>query len=162
MTGELEERASELITRIDEIGGAVAAIEAGWVQAEIEAAAYGGTSDGGVGRARDRRRQRERRGGERADRAAPARPGVGAPSGRANPPVRAERNAAEAERTLARVREAARGTENMLPPIKEALAAMCTVGEVCGVLREEWGTYDQVKTVARITLAGQGDLAASP
>ena len=43
---------------------------------------------------------------------------------------------------LARVREAARGTENLLPPLREALAARCTVGEICGVLREEWGTYD--------------------
>ena len=40
-------------------------------------------------------------------------------------------------------REAARGTENLLPPLREALAAMCTVGEVCGVLRDEWGTYDR-------------------
>ena len=31
----------------------------------------------------------------------------------------------------------------MLPPMREALAALCTVGEVCGVLREEWGTYDR-------------------
>jgi methylmalonyl-CoA mutase N-terminal domain/subunit len=57
--------------------------------------------------------------------------------------VRRERDAAAAERALARVREAARGTENMLPPIREALRALCTVGEVCGTLREEWGTYDR-------------------
>src|SRR5207247_3637488 len=40
LTRELEERAWELIKEIDERGGAVAAIEAGWIQAEIEAAAY--------------------------------------------------------------------------------------------------------------------------
>jgi methylmalonyl-CoA mutase N-terminal domain/subunit len=56
--------------------------------------------------------------------------------------VRAERDAAAAERALAQVRATARGTENLLPPIREALTASCTVGEVCGVLREEWGTYD--------------------
>jgi methylmalonyl-CoA mutase N-terminal domain/subunit len=41
------------------------------------------------------------------------------------------------------VREAARGTENLLPPLRAALAAHCTVGELCGALREEWGTYDR-------------------
>ena len=56
--------------------------------------------------------------------------------------VRAGRDADAAGRTLARVREAARGTENVLPPMRDALAAHVTVGEVCGALREEWGTYD--------------------
>ena len=57
--------------------------------------------------------------------------------------VRAARDAAAAGRAVARVREAARGTENMLPPLRDALAALCTVGELCDVLREEWGTYDR-------------------
>ena len=57
--------------------------------------------------------------------------------------VRAERNAAAAEAAVARVRETARGTENLLPPIREALRALCTVGEICGALRDEWGTYDR-------------------
>jgi methylmalonyl-CoA mutase N-terminal domain/subunit len=33
-------------------------------------------------------------------------------------------------------------THNLLPPMREALRACCTVGEICEVLREEWGTYD--------------------
>jgi methylmalonyl-CoA mutase N-terminal domain/subunit len=144
LTDELEARAWELIERIDELGGAVAAIEAGWVQGEIEAAAYRFTAAVESGErtivgvnafadARDDGRiellrldpEAERRQVERTRR------------------VRAERNAAEAERTLALVREAARGRENMLPPLREALRAHCTVGEVCGVLREEWGTHDR-------------------
>jgi methylmalonyl-CoA mutase N-terminal domain/subunit len=49
-----------------------------------------------------------------------------------------------AEQSLARVREAAvRTDENLLPPLREALRAHCTIGELCGVLREEWGTYDR-------------------
>ena len=60
--------------------------------------------------------------------------------------MRAERGAEEAARALSRVREAARGTENMLPPLREALSVQCTVGEVCTVLREEWGTYDRPGT----------------
>ena len=52
-------------------------------------------------------------------------------------------------RPSARSRACARrhaGTENMLPPLREALAALCTVGELCTVLREEWGTYDRPRT----------------
>ena len=57
--------------------------------------------------------------------------------------VRAERNAGEAAAALARVREAARGTENMLPVMRDALRARGTIGEICGVLREEWGEHDR-------------------
>ena len=56
--------------------------------------------------------------------------------------VRAERNAAEAEAALVRIREAAVGTENLLFPMRDALRARCTIGEICGVLRGEWGEYD--------------------
>jgi methylmalonyl-CoA mutase, N-terminal domain len=56
--------------------------------------------------------------------------------------VRAEREAAAAEDALQRVREVARGDGNLLFPMREALAARCTVGEVCNALREEFGTYD--------------------
>jgi methylmalonyl-CoA mutase N-terminal domain/subunit len=56
--------------------------------------------------------------------------------------VRAERDPAAADAALERVREVARGTENLLPPMREALAARCTVGEICNVLREEFGTHD--------------------
>jgi methylmalonyl-CoA mutase N-terminal domain/subunit len=143
LTRELEERAWELIEQVAERGGAVAAIEAGWVQSEVEAAAYRWTRDVedgeqvivGVnayveegGEEIELHRldpEAERRQVERTRR------------------VRESRDAAAAERALARVREAARGTENMLPPMRDALTALCTVGEICGALREEWGTYDR-------------------
>ena len=56
--------------------------------------------------------------------------------------MRAERDAEAAAAALERVREVAGGSENLLPPMRDALAARCTVGEICGVLREEFGTYD--------------------
>lgn len=59
--------------------------------------------------------------------------------------MRAERNAADVEAALARVREAARGTENLLPPMREALRARSTIGEVSNVLREEWGEHDRTR-----------------
>jgi len=56
--------------------------------------------------------------------------------------VRAERNAEEAAAGLERVRETARGDANLLPPMREALRARCTVGEICNALRDEFGMYD--------------------
>ncbi len=48
----------------------------------------------------------------------------------------------EAERALAAVRDVARGDANLLPPMREALRAGCTIGEICNTLRDEFGTYD--------------------
>jgi methylmalonyl-CoA mutase, N-terminal domain len=142
LTRELEERAWELIERIDELGGAVEAIEQGFTQHEIEEAAFTferqveagerivvGVNRFGEGEEEDVELHRldpeaERRQIERTQR------------------VRAERDTGGAEAALGRVREAARGEANLLPPMREALAARCTVGEVCDALREEFGTHD--------------------
>ncbi|HEY8646125.1 MAG TPA: methylmalonyl-CoA mutase family protein, partial [Gaiellaceae bacterium] len=146
LTDELEARAWELIERIDELGGGVAAVEQGFVQAEIENAAF--------------KWQQEVESGERVI------VGVNKYAAESEQPielqsidpeaeqrqlertarVRAERNAEEAAAALARVREAARGTENMLHSMREALRVRSTIGEICGVLREEWGEYDKVRS----------------
>jgi methylmalonyl-CoA mutase N-terminal domain/subunit len=145
LTDELEERAWELIGRVDDLGGAVDAIEQGFVQEEIERAAFSwqrAVESGervivGVNRFREESEQRvellkidpegERRQIERTTR------------------VRAERNADEAARALDAVRAAARGEENLLPFLREGLRAYCTVGELCEALRQEWGMYDAVR-----------------
>ena len=142
LTDELEERARELIARVDDLGGAVAAVEQGFVHREIEDAAYvyaqqvesGERVIVGVNRYEEHEPEpielhridpeAERRQLERTER------------------VRAERDAAAAEAALARVRETAQGPENLLPPLRDALAARCTIGEICNVLREEFGMYD--------------------
>jgi methylmalonyl-CoA mutase, N-terminal domain len=142
LTAELETQARELIERVDELGGAVAAIEQGFVQAEIEASAFRYQSEVesgerivvGVNRYREEEAERvqllqvdpesERRQRERTAR------------------VRAERDANLASTALAEVGRAAESDANLLPPIREALRARCTVGEICGLLRELWGTYD--------------------
>jgi methylmalonyl-CoA mutase N-terminal domain/subunit len=56
--------------------------------------------------------------------------------------VRADRDGTAAERALAEIRRVSGSDENLLPPMREALRIGCTVGEICEVLREEWGTYD--------------------
>jgi methylmalonyl-CoA mutase N-terminal domain/subunit len=142
LTRELEERAVELIERIDELGGAVAAIEDGFVQGEIEEAAArfnaevesGARVIVGVNRFSEEEEEpielhrldpeAERRQVERTER------------------VRAERGAAAAEAALAEVRRVASGAENLLPAMRAGLAAHCTIGEICNALREEFGEYD--------------------
>jgi methylmalonyl-CoA mutase N-terminal domain/subunit len=143
LTDELESRATELIARIDEIGGAVSAVEQGFVQDEIERAAF------------DWQRQVER--AERVivgvnkyiaeseheielqsiDPAAEQR------QLERTAKLRAERSPADAAAALDRVRDVARGTDNLLHPMRDALRARCTIGEICGVLRTEWGEHDR-------------------
>jgi methylmalonyl-CoA mutase, N-terminal domain len=142
LTDELEVRATELIKRIDEIGGAVAAVEQGWVQGEIERAAFewqqeierGDRVIVGVNRyAADAEQAIEL---QSIDPAAEQR------QLERTAKVRAERNAGDAAAALERVRDAARGTDNLIRPMRDALAARCTIGEICGVLRAEWGEHD--------------------
>jgi methylmalonyl-CoA mutase N-terminal domain/subunit len=145
LTNELERRAWELIERIDAMGGAVAAIEQGFVQAEIEEAAFRYTRQVeagervlvGVNRFAEREDEDEaielhrlEAEIERRQRQRTAR-------------VRAERDAGAAGAALAEVRRVARTDENLLPAMREALRVRCTVGEICGLLREEFGTFDR-------------------
>jgi methylmalonyl-CoA mutase N-terminal domain/subunit len=143
LTDELEERAFELIGKIDELGGAVAAVEAGWVQGEIEASAYEWTREVEAGTRTIVGVNAYTEKGEERIELHRLDPAVEQRQVERSREVRARRNASEAERMLAAVREAARGTANMLPPLREALAAHCTVGEICSVLRSEWGTHDR-------------------
>ena len=56
--------------------------------------------------------------------------------------LRAERDGSAVAAALEQVRAAARGTANVLPPLKQALALRATVGEVCNALRDVWGVYE--------------------
>ncbi|RDI75879.1 methylmalonyl-CoA mutase N-terminal domain [Gaiella occulta] len=143
LTAELEQRARELIERVDELGGAVAAIESGFVQSEIEEAAYRTQTriEAGeiviVGVNRFVQESDERVELHRVEAAAEQR------QRERTARVRAERNAQAAAAALADVRSCAVGEGNLLHPMREALRAHCTIGEICGVLRELWGTYDK-------------------
>jgi len=142
LTDELEARAWELIERVDELGGAVAAIEQGFMQEEIDRVAFEWQRDveGGdcviVGVNAFAEEEQESIELHRLDPAAERR------QLERTARIRAERNAEEAQAAAAAVREAARGGANLLYPLREALRTRCTVGELCGVLRDEWGSYD--------------------
>jgi methylmalonyl-CoA mutase N-terminal domain/subunit len=142
LTAEIEERALALIDRIEELGGAVAAIEQGFVQHEIEEASFRHAQEVEAG---DRvivgvNAFTETEGGEielqRID------PEIERRQLARTAGVREERDAGAAEAALAAVRTAAQGTANLLVPMREALSARCTIGEICGTLRELYGTYD--------------------
>jgi methylmalonyl-CoA mutase N-terminal domain/subunit len=142
LTDELETRALELIEQVEERGGAVSAIEAGFVQREIEEAAYRYSSEVESGeRVVVGVNRYDEPGGEHIElhRLDPA---IEQRQLERTARVRAERNASQAEAALAEVRRVAGVEENLLPPMREALRARCTVGEICDVLREAWGTYD--------------------
>ena len=141
LTDEVEKAAWLYLERIDEMGGAVAAIEAGFMQGEIEQAAYAhakGVDDGerivvGVNRFTD----------ETVDAADvfPIDPTLQHSQIERTRGVRARRDQSAVDKALSDVRRAADGTENLLVPMREALRLLATLGEVSDVLREAFGVY---------------------
>jgi methylmalonyl-CoA mutase N-terminal domain/subunit len=141
MTSEIEEAALALMERVEGFGSAVEAIEAGFQKREIESSAYQVTQEidsgsrvvVGVNRfALDTEEPYEPlRVDPTIEEAQAARLEV----------LRRDRDSAAVERALSDLRAAAEGTDNVLYPMKEALRARATVGEVCGALREVWGLY---------------------
>ncbi len=141
MTDDVAAAAAQLITQVDEMGGAVAAIEQGFQKAEIERSAYQVTRqiDAGervvVGVNKFVTASEEPYQLYRLD------PAIEEQQGRRLAQLRAARDAAEHRRRLDAVKKAAAGGENVLVPIREALRSRATVGEVCDALRDIWGRY---------------------
>jgi methylmalonyl-CoA mutase N-terminal domain/subunit len=141
LTDEVERAAWDYLERIDAIGGAVAAIEAGFMQGEIEQAAYAyakAVEDGekvvvGVNRYTDDDVE--------ATEVFPIDPALQRAQVERTRSVRAGRDQGEVEAALDDVRRAAQGTDNLLVPMRRALKAMATLGEVSDVLRQEFGVY---------------------
>ncbi|MEP7213182.1 MAG: methylmalonyl-CoA mutase family protein [Acidobacteriota bacterium] len=147
ITTKLEEAATEYITKIDELGGMLRAIETGYVQREIQEAAYDyqravEKQDAvvvGVNKFRSEEKDTipiltvdpkiEREQVERL---------------RA---VRAARNSEKAATAINRLSDAANGTENLLPRILECVESSVTVGEISHALRKIWGEYREAVTV---------------
>jgi methylmalonyl-CoA mutase N-terminal domain/subunit len=141
MTDEVEKGALELMARVEEMGGAVAAIEKGFQKSEIEQSAYSialGIDSGErvvVGLNRYRSETEERYDPLRVD------PSIEADQRERLRVLRDERDNAAVEKALAELKQTAAGDGNVLPPMRTALQSLATVGEVCGALREVWGVY---------------------
>jgi methylmalonyl-CoA mutase N-terminal domain/subunit len=141
LTDEVEAAAVALMTQVEDLGGAVAGIERGFQKSEIEQSAYRISQqiDSGervvVGVNRFTIEAEEHYDPLVVD------PTIGDEQCARLARLRAERDQAEVDRLLEAVREAARGTDNVLYPMREALRARATVGEVSDALREVWGLY---------------------
>ena len=141
LTDELEEAADDLMRQVEDLGGAVAAIEHGFQKNEIEKSAYriARDVDAGervvVGLNRFKLDEEEPYEPLRVD------PAIEKQQAERLAKLRADRDGAEVESRLETLAAAARGSDNVLYPMKEALRARATVGEVCDALRSVWGTY---------------------
>ena len=143
LTRDMEEGAREYWRAIDDLGGMVEAIEAGYPQREIAESAY--------------RFQREVESGERKivgvnDRT--GEPGAAVETlyidetaasaqGDRLAALRKRRDGAAVSRALDRLREAALGTDNLMPLLIDAVQACATLGEMCDALRDVWGEYEE-------------------
>ena len=147
LTDELEAAALEYLNEIDAAGGTLKALDAGFQQRAIQEAAYrtqlavdrGDQIVVGVNRFRDEEThtppiQRIDPDGERRQVEGVRR-------------VRAERDPSAWAAAIRRLDDAARGTENLLPPIIEAVQAYATVGEISDRLRAAWGVHRELITV---------------
>jgi methylmalonyl-CoA mutase, N-terminal domain len=147
LTNELEAAALDYLAEIDAAGGTLRALDAGFQQRAIQEAAYrtqlaidrGEQIVVGVNRFRDEEThtppiQHIDPNGERRQVEGLRR-------------VRAERDPAAWAATIRRLEDAARGTENLLPPIIEAVKAYATVGEISDRLRAAWGVHRELITV---------------
>jgi methylmalonyl-CoA mutase N-terminal domain/subunit len=149
LTTRLEQAANDYLTEIDAMGGTLSAIEGGFQQRQIQESAYraqqmiesGEQIVVGVNRFRD----------DDAAKVAPATQKID-PDGERRQiervgRVRAERDAAAWERALKRLEECARGDENLLPALIDAVKAYATVGEISDRLRTAWGEHRELITV---------------
>jgi methylmalonyl-CoA mutase N-terminal domain/subunit len=141
LTNEIERQAQEYLDRVEDMGGAVSAIESGYMQQEIQEAAVDQQQeieDGrrivvGVNKFRSENGDANtifRVDTERA-RAQVARVAQ----------LRGERDNDAVAASLHRLTEAARGTDNLLPAILDSVKAYATLGEICGGLRTVFGEY---------------------
>ncbi len=143
LTDQIELKARDYIDQIDRLGGAVAAIEKGFIQKEIQDSAY--------------RYQREIEKGERIvvglnkfqvkEEEKPkdllkVDPEVGNKQLAGLKELKSQRDEGAVKKALADVKSAAEGTANMMYPILTAVTALATLGEICDTLRGVWGEYE--------------------
>ncbi|GGQ61239.1 acyl-CoA mutase large subunit family protein [Kitasatospora griseola] len=141
MTDELEAAALELMAKVEDMGGAVAAIEQGYQKSEIERTAYRIQQEQDSGTRTVVGVNRFQLAAEEPYEPLRVDPAIEAQQAERLARLRADRDSSAVDRSLTLLRKAAEGTDNVLYPMKEALAARATVGEVCDALRGVWGTY---------------------
>ncbi|MDY6881218.1 MAG: methylmalonyl-CoA mutase family protein [Thermodesulfobacteriota bacterium] len=147
LTKEIHDLAEEYIEKIDQMGGAVAAIEKGFIQREIQDSAYKYQREIEkdekvvVGLNRFQIEEEKPTGLLRVD------PSVRESQIEKLGQLKSERDNEQVEKSLAALRQVAEGNSNLIPPILDAVKAYATLGEICDVLRGVFGEYQQVNTL---------------
>ena len=141
MTDGIEEAAAALMTTIEDMGGAVEAIERGFQKAEIERAAYDVARQIDAGDRVVVGVNKFVSDGEEPYEPLSVDPAIEAEQADRLDQIRGRRNAAEFTRRISDLKATAEGTGNVLYPLREALRAEATLGEVCDALRAVWGIY---------------------
>lgn len=144
LTDKIEKEVYDYIDKIDRMGGAVAAIEQGYMQQEMAAHAYeyqhevelGKRTVIGVNKFNDSKKLAEQD-------VLTADLSVGERQVARLEKMKAGRDNEAVKAALEKLREAAKGTENLMPYLIDAVKTYATLGEICGVLREEFGEYKQ-------------------
>lgn len=144
LTDKIEKEAYDYIDKIDRMGGAVAAIEQGYMQQEMAAHSYeyqhdvelGKRTVIGVNKFNDSKKLAEQD-------VLTADLSVGERQIARLEKMKAARDNEAVKAALKKLREAAKGTENLMPYLIDAVKTYATLGEICGVLREEFGEYKQ-------------------
>ena len=147
LTEQIYERAKAYLDKIDEMGGAVEAIEKGYIQREIQDSAY--TYQREIEKEErivvglNRFQSQEERPGNllRVD------PNVQKEQAESLKKLRAERDNDKVKQSLANLKTAAQGRDNLMPLILEAVRSYATLGEICDVLRNTFGEYQQISTL---------------
>jgi len=141
LTDAVEAEAEDLIERIDDLGGAVAAIESGFQQSQIEEAAYATATDTERGAAVQVGVNRFTVAEEGPTPVLEIDPTLETEQRARTAAVRERRNPAAVDKALGEVRDVAEGGGNLLPAMRTALGEMATLGEVSDVLREVFGRH---------------------
>ncbi len=143
LTNKIEEEALAIIDKIDELGGAPSAIEKGFIQQEIMDSAYRYQKEIEnneriiVGVNKFQIKEEAPKGLLRVD------PIVGERQKEKIKDLKEKRNNEKVKLSLESLRKACQGSENVMPYILEAVEDYATLGEICGVMREEFGEYKQ-------------------
>ncbi len=145
MTDDVESAAKELMDRIEDMGGAAAAIEQGFQKAEIEGAAYQVARDIDEGKRVIVGLNRFTADGEEPYQPLRFDPALEAEQAARLAAVRKQRDTAAVDRALSALKSTAEGTGNVLYPLRDALRADATLGEICDALRDVWGEYQPEK-----------------
>ena len=141
MTDDIEAKAIDLMTQIDERGGAVAGIEQGFQKAEIETSAYRVTREVDAGARVVVGVNRFRTDSDESYQRMRVDPAIEQQQAERLALLRRSRDRDAHRRALDELKKTADGTGSVLYPLRTALRARATVGEVCGALRDVWGIY---------------------